>query len=56
MSPLDISRAVTFATADDFYAWLTRNGSEEHELMGVRRLIAEERMTPAGLAVLPEDL
>jgi hypothetical protein len=29
MSPLDISRAVTFATSQDFYEWLARNGSEE---------------------------
>jgi uncharacterized protein YdeI (YjbR/CyaY-like superfamily) len=115
MSPLDISRAVTFARADDFYEWLARNGSDECELIvgiykkgsgkqtvtldelqetalchgwidgkagsideerwavrftprrprsnwsdgnreRVRRLIAEERMTPAGLAVFPEDL
>jgi uncharacterized protein YdeI (YjbR/CyaY-like superfamily) len=115
MSPLDISRAVSFATADEFYAWLARNGSEEDELIvgiykkgsgkqtvtldelqetalchgwidgkagsideerwavrftprrprsnwsdvnrrRVLRLIAEGRMTPAGLAVLPEDL
>ena len=115
MSPLDISRAVTFATADDFYEWLARNGSEEQELIvgiykkgsgkqtvtldelqetalchgwidgkagsideekwavrftprrprsnwseinreRVRRLTAEGRMTPAGAAVLPEDL
>jgi uncharacterized protein YdeI (YjbR/CyaY-like superfamily) len=115
MSPLDISRAVTFATADAFYDWLAKHGSEEQELIvgiykkgsgkqtvtldelqetalchgwidgkagsideerwavrftprrprsnwsqvnreRVRRLMAEERMTPAGLAVLPEDL
>jgi uncharacterized protein YdeI (YjbR/CyaY-like superfamily) len=115
MSPLDISRSVTFATAEDFHVWLARNGSEQHELIvciykkgsgkqnvtldelqetalchgwidgkagrideerwavrftprrprsnwsdvnreRVRRLIAEKRMTPAGLAVLPEDL
>lgn len=115
MSPLDTSRAVTFATADDFYEWLARRGSEEQELIvGIykkgsgkqtvtldelqlvalchgwidgkagsideerwavrftprrprsnwsdvnreraRRLIAEGRMAPAGLAALPEDL
>jgi uncharacterized protein YdeI (YjbR/CyaY-like superfamily) len=115
MSPLDVSRAVIFATAEDFYEWLARNGSEQQDLIvgiykkgsgkqtvtldelqetalchgwidgkagtideerwavrftprrprsnwsevnreRVRRLIAEERMTPAGLAVLPDDL
>jgi uncharacterized protein YdeI (YjbR/CyaY-like superfamily) len=115
MGPLDITRAVTFATADEFDQWLTRRGSTETELIvciykkgsgkqavtreqfqetalchgwidglaasidderwalrftprrprsnwsdvnreRVLRLIAEGRMTPAGLAVLPDDL
>jgi uncharacterized protein YdeI (YjbR/CyaY-like superfamily) len=33
MRPLDISRAVTFATAEDLYEWLARNRSEEQELI-----------------------
>jgi uncharacterized protein YdeI (YjbR/CyaY-like superfamily) len=115
MGPLDITRAVTFATVDEFDQWLAQHGSEEKELIvriykkgsgkqavtreqfqetalchgwidglaasidedcwalrftprrsrsnwsevnreRVRRLIAEGRMTPAGIAALPEDL
>jgi hypothetical protein len=33
MGPLDISRAMTFATAEDFDQWLNRHGSEENELI-----------------------
>jgi uncharacterized protein YdeI (YjbR/CyaY-like superfamily) len=114
MGPLDISRAVTFASADDFDQWLAGYGSAEKELIvriykkgsgkqavtreqfqetalchgwidglaasideecwalrftprrprsnwsavnreRVRRLIAEGRMTPAGMAALPVD-
>jgi hypothetical protein len=33
MGPLDITRAVAFATADEFDRWLAHHGSEENELI-----------------------